>query len=269
MTDTVVINSAPTSGAPDGHDQKMIDLVDKSAEIPTENLDLPADNATNPEDRPQWLPEKFKTPEEMAKAYSELESKIGKPADDKPAGDIPDAANANPDEANKALADRGLDFTEFSNEFTKTGELSAESYEKLEKSGLPKDLVDQYIEGQKARASQFESSIKGEVGGDERFGQIVEWAKGSLTASEIAAFNTAVSSGDVEQARLAVLGLSTRYSNANGSDPKRFVGGGKASGEDKFESTTQITEAMRDPRYKTDPAYRAQVTAKLSRSSVI
>lgn len=271
MTDTVVINSASTSDAPDGHDQKMIDLVDKNAQIHTENVDPSADDTTNSDDRPQWLPEKFKTPEDMAKAYAELESKIGKPADDKPAGDppdTPDPSQASADDANKALADRGLDFTEFSTEFSQKGELSPESYEKLEKSGLPKDLVDQYIEGQKARATQFESTIKGEAGGAEKYSQVVEWAKGALTPTEIAAFNNAVGSGDVEQARLAVTGLTARYSNANGSDPKRFVGGGKAGAEERFESTAQLTAAMSDPRYKTDPAYRAQIQNKLSRSPV-
>ena len=31
----------------------------------------------NAEDRPEWLAEKFKSPEEMAKAYSALEKKLG------------------------------------------------------------------------------------------------------------------------------------------------------------------------------------------------
>lgn len=33
-------------------------------------------------ERPEWLPEKYKTPEDLAKAYRELESKIGKKEDD-------------------------------------------------------------------------------------------------------------------------------------------------------------------------------------------
>lgn len=267
MTDTVVINSAPTDGAPEGHDQKMIDLVDKHAEIPTEDLGLPADDTTNSDDRPEWLPEKFKTPEEMAKAYSELESKLGKPAEDKPA-DTPKPAEANPEDADKALSDRGLNLQEFNDEFAQKGELSPESYDKLAKAGLSKEIVDDYIEGQKARASSYESSIKGEVGGNEKYSQMVDWAKGNLSEGEIQAFNKAVSSGDVEQARLAVLGLSTKYTNANGSDPKRQIGGGKASGADVFESTAQLTEAMKDPRYKSDPAYRQSVQSKLARSNV-
>ena len=33
-------------------------------------------------DRPEWLPEKFKDPADMAKAYSELEKKLGQPKEE-------------------------------------------------------------------------------------------------------------------------------------------------------------------------------------------
>lgn len=272
MTDTVVIKSDPTPGSPDGHDQAMIDLVDKNSQIPTEN-ELPANDATDSEDRPSWLPEKFKSPEDMAKAYAELESKIGKPAEPKadpetPPAETPNPSEATTDDAEKALSERGLDLSKFSTEFEEKGELTPESYAELEKAGLTKDIVDQYIEGQKARASQYESSVKAEVGGDASYDQMVTWAKSNMSPDEISAFNNAVSSGDVNQAKLAVLGLSSRYSAANGSDPKRTIGGGQKSAQDAFESTAQLTEAMRDPRYKADPAYRAAVQNKLARSSV-
>lgn len=272
MTETVVIKSDPTPGSPEGHEQAMIDLVDKSAQIPTEN-ELPANDATDSEDRPKWLPEKFKSAEDMAKAYAELESKMGKPAEPKadpetPPADVPNPTEATTDEAEKALSERGLDLSKFSEEFSEKGELTPESYAELEKAGLPKDIVDQYIEGQKARASQYESSVKAEVGGDENYSQMVTWAKANMSPQEITAFNNAVGSGDVNQAKLAVLGLSNRYSTANGADPKRTIGGGKAGALDTFESTAQLTEAMKDPRYKSDPAYRNAVQTKLARSSV-
>lgn len=266
MTDTVVINSASTSEAPEGHDQAMIDLVDKSAEIPTEDLTDPAEGNADSEERPQWLPEKFKSPEEMAKAYQELESKLGKT--ETPKGELPDPNTANEEDATKTLSEKGLDFSEFSKEFSEKGELSAESYKKLADAGIDKNIVDQYIEGQKARGVQYESTVKSEVGGDEKYTEMVAWAANNFTADEINAFNAAVNSGDINQARLAVLGLSAQYSKANGSEPNRMVGGGKAAGEDAFESTAQITEAMRDPRYKSDPAYRSKVQAKLARSNV-
>ena len=39
--------------------------------------EAPQDN--QPSERPEWLPEKFKTPEDLAKSYSELEKKLSSP----------------------------------------------------------------------------------------------------------------------------------------------------------------------------------------------
>lgn len=271
MTDTIVVKSAPTNEAPEGHDQKMMDLVDKSAEIKTENYDTPEEDAPEETEaeRPSWLPEKFKTVEDMAKAYGELESKIGKPP--APKGETPeDTPEASTDDAKEALASKGLDLSEFSNEFSNKGELSTDSYDRLDKAGYDRNLVDQFIEGQKARATQFETNLKSEIGGDDKYSELMQWAKGSLSASEVEAYNTAVNSGSIDQAKLAVLGLSSRYSKENGSDPQRMVGGGKGSGggDEVFESTAQLTAAMRDPRYKNDPAYRNKIQGKLARSNV-
>lgn len=48
------------------------------------SADLPADPPADPPagDRPEWLPEKFKTAEDLAKSYGELESKLGKKDDE-------------------------------------------------------------------------------------------------------------------------------------------------------------------------------------------
>lgn len=271
MTDSVVINSAPTAGAPEGHEQKMIDLVDQANTVQTENFDPPAETATTSEDRPEWLPEKFKSPEELAKAYAELESKIGKAppkeTEAKPL-DIPNPAEATEEQANQTLADRGLNMEKFSAEFSQNGSLSPESYKELEAAGIPQATVDLYIEGQKALATQYESTVKAEVGGDESYTQMVDWAKSNMSPAEIQAFNAAVSSGSIDQAKLAVLGLQARYTSVNGSEPKRTIGGKSSATADVFESTAQLIAAMRDPRYKNDPAYRASVQNKLARSSV-
>lgn len=262
MVDTVVIQSTPPV-TPEDHDQKMIDKVDAASNPPVEGTE-----GTPTEDRPQWLPEKFKSPEDMAKAYSELEAKLGqaKPVDP-PAADPAATPPADPE---AALADKGLDLQDFSTEFAQKGELSAESYEKLSKAGYTRQIVDQYIEGQRAVAARFETDIMSEVGGAEKYSEITTWAKANLTPTEIAAYNTAVSSGNADQAKLAALGLGAKFEKANGSDPQRLLGG-QSSGStgDVFESMAQVTAAMKDPLYKNDPAFRAKIQAKLSRSNVI
>ena len=265
MVDTVVIQSTPPA-TPEDHEQKMMAKVDAANATPPDQGTV----GTPPsDDRPQWLPEKFKSPEDMAKAYAELEAKLGQPKQAEPQA-TPEPAKATPEDDEKALTDKGLNLQDFSQEFAQKGELSPESYEKLEKAGYSKDLVDQFIEGQKARAAAYEGGIKAEVGGDQAYADMVTWAKASLTPAEIDAFNAAVSSGNVQQAKLAVLGLKAQFEKANGSDPQRLLGGtNSASTSDVFESVAQLKEAMKDPRYKTDPAYRAKVQEKLGRSNVL
>lgn len=217
--------------------------------------------AGTPAERPSWLPEKFATPEDMAKAYAELSSKLGtpeaKPAESTPAGDA---------EANKAVEQAGLDMDVLRAEFAETGDLKPETYAKFKAAGVPEEIVKGYIEGQKAVANQYTESVKAVAEG--QFDTMATWAATNLTPAELAAYNKAVDSGDADVAKLAVSGVYQKFVAANGKDPALVNGeNGDAKG-DVFESTRQVTEAMRDKRYKTDPAFRKAVQEKLARSSV-
>lgn len=265
MVDTVVIPAtAPTE------DPKHVEEMVKKAEGASQP---PADEtpATDPpkEDRPSWLPEKFKSPEDLAKAYNELQSKLGKPAEPQNT-ETKATEQPNQEQVQQELQTKGLDLSEFSNEFSQKGELSPESYEKLEKAGYPRNLVDQYIDGQKAQAALYESEVKSVAGGDQGFAEMVEWAKANLSPTEIAAYNAAIDSGNRDQAKLAVAGVYQKFSAARPSEPSLVKGGtsGTSTGE-FYESVAQLTKDMASPEYKTDPAFRARVQAKLSRSSIL
>ena len=262
MVDTVIVNSQSPEEDPN-HAQAMIDKVDAVNQPPADEL---AATDKSSEDRPGWLPEKFKSPEDLAKAYDELQKKLGKPAEQntetQPITDQQQAADE--------LANRGLDFTEFSAEFSQKGELSAESYEKLEKAGIPRNYVDQYVEGQKARAALYESEVKSVVGGDKGFTEMVDWARANLSPQEINAYNAAVDSGNPDQAKLAVAGIYQKFSAARPAEPSLFRGA--TSGQvtsDSYESIAQLTKDMASSEYKSDPAFRAKVQTKLSRSNIL
>lgn len=244
--------------APEGHDEKMIALVDGTT--PPED-DQKVDNTNT-----LALPEGFTSVEELAKAYAELQAKNapqnteGKP-EVKP-------EEQTTEQAKDALQSKGLDFAEFSQEFNSNGALSQESYDKLAAAGFDKNLVDAYVAGQQALASQYDTAVVSEVGGTEKYSEIVTWAKANLSDQEINAYNAAVSSGNVAQAKLAVAGLNARFSKAVGSEPTLQQGRKVSASEDVFESRAQMVEAMKDKRYRTDPAYRAKVESKLSRSNI-
>lgn len=264
MVDTVTIqNTAPLEDPK--HVQAMIDKVDSANADPSIDGEAPPTDTT--EDRPQWLPEKFKSPEDMAKAYAELESKLGKPAEAKPQ-DTP--ADQPTDQVDQELQSKGLNLADFNAEFAEKGELSPQSYDALEKAGYPRNYVDQFIEGQRARASLYESEVKSAVGGNDNFNEMVDWAKANLSVEEINAYNRAIDSGDMNQAKLAAAGMYQKFSASRPSEPNLFKGSNYASqSSDVYESIAQMQKDMATPEYKSDPAFRAKVERKLARSNIL
>ena len=218
--------------------------------------------------KPEGLPEKFNSVEDLAKSYQELEKKLGDNTE-APKVDAPKEETKNDLEiAEKAVESAGLNMENLSSEYAEKGELDAKSYEALEKAGIPKDYVDQFIEGQKAVAEQQATSIKDIVGGAESYAEMSNWAADNMTDAEKSAYNTAVNSKNLETAKLAVIGLKAKYEAVNGSDPKLVEGKASATGVDGYKSWAEVTTAMSDDRYQKDPAYQNMVKDKLSKSEI-
>lgn len=218
--------------------------------------------------KPEGIPDKFWNAETgevdyaaMAKSYTELEKKLSTMEAVKAPADQAEA-DAQAQQASDALQLKGLDLNEFSKEFAEKGELTPESYEKLQKAGFPKELVDGFIAGQQALRAQQDEVGYAEVGGKEAYKAMAEWASVNLTPAEREAYNKALMGGP-ESMKMAVRGLRDRYQQANGSDPK-LLGGNRGTSETAFQSRAEMTAAMKDPRYKKDPAYRAMVARKLA-----
>mgnify|MGYP000849522092 FL=1 len=211
-------------------------------------------------ERPEWLPEKFKSPEDMAQAYSALEQKMGS-GEQKPA-ETSEALTP------EAIRESGLDLTSLESEYRQNGELSSESYEAAKKAGYSKEVVNNYIEGQQAIVERQVGDIVSTVGGREGYDDLISWASDALSEGEIDAFNRTIESNDVDSIKLAVNGLQARRNSGAPNDPIRQVEGGQAPTADRFESWAQVKEAMADPRYSTDPAYNNAVVQKLGRSQI-
>ena len=244
----------------------MAALVDSKATVAapvTPPVDAPAD-------RPSWLPEKFKTAEEMAASYAALEAKLGAPKAPEAAPVADTLAIPTPDAAAAAVTSAGLDMAAMSAEFAEKGDLSEETRTALAAKGFDKATVDNYIAGQQALATQFRTEVTGATpGGAEKYPEMMDWAKSNLTDAEIDAYNTAINTSDRAVAKLAVAGLGVRFAAAVGSEPDLSGGRGGADAGDVFASLQEMRVAMGSVEYKTDPAFRARVQAKLGRSDIM
>jgi hypothetical protein len=221
-------------------------------------------------DRPEWLPEKFKSAEDMAQAYSELEKKLGQPkeeATEEPeqseaeVEDKEEQAEENVSEAYQTIAEASKEF------FENDGQLSEETYNALEKAGLPRDLVDSYAAGQQALLQSEEAQIQSVANG--QYDAMAEWANENLPQEEIDAFDEAVTGGTIQQAKLAVQGLYARYQNATGSTPKLTQGSVSGVSTMPFKSMQELARAQSDPRYRSgDKAYHEEIDRRLAVSNI-
>lgn len=221
------------------------------------------------EEKPKWLPDKFKTPEDMAKAYGELEKQFTKERQDTKETEETEETNSLEIEAKETVENAGLNFEELSESYAKNGKLSEAEYSNLESQGISKNLVDQYIAGQQAIANNVQNEIYNNVGGQESYTDMVQWATDNMSEGEISAYNQAVNSDNRASIDLAVQGLKARYDSANGREPSLLGGRATQNVGESYESWAQVTADMNLPQYQSDPAFRQKVQEKIGRSEDI
>ena len=247
MVEQVVID---TSGETEGPS-----LEEQAAEMDAE-LEPQGD-----EDRPEWLPEKFNSAEDMAKAYSELENRMG-------SGE--EYEESDEENVREELEDAGVDYSALSEEFWGNGDLSDESYDLLEQAGIHRSIVNSYIDAQLNMAETQRGEVMNEVGGAEGYEQLTEWASDNLEDGEIDYFNSIMDSNDFQAIQMAVRAVDARRTASEGMEPTRNLSGSlTGGGGGSYESVTQMMNDMQNPAYATDPAFRAKVEAKLSRSDIM
>lgn len=218
-----------------------------------EVVDTPA-----PEERPNWLPEKFKSPADLAKAYSELEKRFSTPAEKPKAEPQADAGTQG-----------GLNIEAYSKEYAENGELSQESISKLVASGIPEPVIRNYLDGVSALSDRQTQQIYGLAGGEQKYNAMLEWASESLEESEIEAFNEIMEQGNQSAMQMAVRGLNARFSQSTPSPSKLIQGDTAGPSGGAFRSIAELTNAMKDPRYQKDPAYRRDIENRLKTSSIL
>ncbi len=213
------------------------------------------------QERPSWLPEKFQSGEDLAKAYGELEKQFSSGNQQQQTEQAP-----NQEQIEQAT---GLDLNPFYEEFASQGSIGEESYAKLAEKGLSKDLVDSYIAGQMAISDNHVKSIQQAAGGEQKYSEIVQWAGNNMSEAEVSNFNEIVEKGSLEAATFAIKGLKAQYDAQFGTQPDLLQGQTAKVDNDVYRSTAEVVRAINDPKYQKDTAYRQAVEEKSKRSNVM
>ena len=221
------------------------------------------------EEQQSMLAGKFQNAEELEKGYLELQKKLGESNEEKA------EPEAKEEEVKEEKEEEEVDtafldtlWQEANKEWTdetlnKLGEMSA------------RDIAQMHLKyrsenepTQSALTEEDVSELKGVVGGESEYSQMMQWAGSNLSEAEINMYDQVMDQGNPLAAFFAVQALSSRYKDASGVDGQLLTGKAPTNKGTTFRSQAEVVRAMSDPKYESDPAYRQDIYDKLERSNI-
>ena len=203
----------------------------------------------------QRLAGKYKNTEELEAAYLELQKKLGSQDDD-----VQTAPEETPEVDWLAEATRAIN---------ESGQLSEELTQQI--AGMdPVDVFqamkDGYTQAPDLSQDQVDA-VTNSVGGVEAYQSLVQWAQDNWDPAQVESFDRVMDSGDINNIMFAVQALYYNYTDSMGSEGNTLQGK-PAQAQSGFRSQAELIQAMSDPRYDNDPAYRQDIIDKLDRSNL-
>ena len=218
---------------------------------------------------------KFENAEELENAYLELQRKLGSGDTD----EDEEQSTLDEDEYYDEATSAGIELIQEASDeyYSNEGQLSAETIDQF-KEMSSNDLVNAYIAiqennpnaqgGYSPDLTDAEmNSVYNSAGGEAEYNRLTSWAADNIPESKLDAFNNIIDQGNATAIQIAVAGLRSEYEAQEGYEG-RMLQGKAARAVDGFRSQAEVVQAMSDPRYDTDPAYRQDVYDKLERSNV-
>ena len=211
---------------------------------------------------------KEETPQEEESNSIVIDSEEGKEdnssEENPPEGEEKKEVNQdNPQEVSDALKDKGIDYDALTQEYMTTGSLSQKSMNELMAVGITPEMVENYVKGCEARAEAEKNELAECVGGREQMDTVIDWAAHNLSKEEIMSIN---SIRDKYQLKNTLIGLKNRMEEKEGKLPNYQEGNGGGTSFTGFRSQNEMFEAIKDPKYQKDEAYRRDVQEKIKAS---
>lgn len=217
---------------------------------------------------------KYQSAEELEEAYINLQKKLGSSDED----DEVEETTFDEDEYPEEVAE-GVDLITTASEeyYENDGAISEETMQRFTEMSSS-DLVEAYMAirdrnpdvdgGVATDLTDAEmNQVYNSAGGEAEYGRLTSWAAQNLSEQKLNAFNDMIDRGNSTAIQIAVAGLRAEYEAQEGYEG-RMLTGKSAPAADGFRSQAEVVQAMSDPRYDRDEAYRQDVYDKLERSDI-
>ena len=166
------------------------------------------------------------------------------------------------------------EWAKYSTEFTVNGSLSEDSRSAIKaKLNVPDFVINDFMEGQKARLQTAYNEAATRVGGKDTLARVFDWASKNLSPAEQANVNAALASPTWE---ITLAGLKSKYdasqaARVTAKEPPKDTTqkvGVNASQVNllPFASKGEFYAARSDPRFGSDAKFRANVEARMAQT---
>jgi len=224
------------------------------------------------------MPEKFngKSPEDIARAYAELEKKLGEKKDENvddsdtttevspKEGDedttVPDDNKA---EEPKVLSDK--DMAEYKAEYDKDGKLSEESLSKLKAEGYSETDVNDYVQYQEYKAYKAVEALVTPLGGGvEKYNEVAQWVADNADDAELETINKTLANSALPAKQAYMATIYKAFEDATGGVNLHGNSPSKSTTAKGYSTQSEMFADMNNPAYAVDASYRAKVEAKVA-----
>ncbi len=216
---------------------------------------------------------KYKDAQELEKAYIELQSKLGSPKEEAEQSEELEIEPEGKKEEEVEKPD-STDILDRLWDQAVSKDYKDETLQELSNMSA-RDIAQMHLQYRAENQSQQEvvteeqvTQLKDIAGGDRGYNSMMGWAKDALHKDEIDMYDAVMEQGNPLACFFAVQALKYRYDDASGVEGNMLTGKAPSTKGDQFKSQAQVIEAMNDPRYEKDPAFRKEVADKLERSDV-
>ena len=215
---------------------------------------------------------KYKNAQDLEQGYIELQKKLGEGEAEEPVAEAEEGEEEYEGEEGEediSILDELWEYELNNEEFHEDAVAELQQMDPVDLANLHIEYRKQ-VEEQAVAPKDFTEAemteLKGVVGGDENYQNMLQWAGANLNQQEIDMFDAVMQRGDALGAFFAIRSLAYRYNDAAGYEGKMLTGNAPKTSGSQYRSQQEVIQAMSDPRYESDPAYRKDIMDKLKRS---
>ena len=212
---------------------------------------------------------KYKDAQELETAYKELEKKLGEKSE---------TVSEETESKNEPVNEESEPSDNILEQLWQQGsnnKITKDTFEELSKMDpieVAKKAMELRSKSESPQGREFTEQdvqqIHQLVGGQENYNNMMSWANQNIPEQEVNMYDAVMELGNPLAAYFAVQSLALKYQDSSGRDGQMITGKAPKAQGDVFNSQAEMVKAMEDDRYHDDPAYRAEIMAKLERSNI-